>query len=184
MSEGASWGWGSPRIVGLFVAAAVMLASWVRFEQRVREPLVDIDLLRVRGVWTVNLTGFLIGFGMFGSFILIPQFVQAPPAAGYGFDADVTEAGLFMLPSAAIMLVAGPLAGSLAGRVGSKVPLLAGTACAALSFLLLSVAHSEAVADRHRRGAARARHRPLLRLDGEPDRRRGAAAPDRRGHRA
>ena len=144
VSEGPDWGWGSPRILGLFVAAGVTLALWVRFEQRVREPLVDIDLLRVRGVWTVNLTGFLIGYGMFGSFILIPQFVQAPPIAGYGFDADVTEAGLFMLPSAAVMLVAGPLAGSLAGRVGSKVPLLAGTACATLSFLLLALAHSEA----------------------------------------
>ena len=83
----------------------------------------------------------MIGFGMFGSFILIPQFVQTPEASGYGFGADVTEAGLFMLPSAAVMLVAGPLAGSLAGRVGSKVPLLLGTACAAASFLLLSIAH-------------------------------------------
>jgi MFS family permease len=94
-------------------------------------------------VWTVNLTGFLIGFGMFGSFILIPQFVQAPEAAGYGFGVGVTGAGLFLLPSAAVMLVAGPLAGALAGRVGSKVPLMIGTAAAAVSFGLLSVAHSE-----------------------------------------
>jgi MFS family permease len=104
--------------------------------------MIDIGLLRVRGVWTTNLTGLLIGFGMFGSFILIPQFVQTPSAAGYGFGVDVTGAGLFMLPSAAIMLVAGPLAGTLAGRVGSKVPLLLGTCSAAASFALLAVAHS------------------------------------------
>jgi MFS family permease len=55
---------------------------------------------------------------------------------------NVTGAGLFMLPSAAIMLVAGPLAGSLAGRVGAKVPLVIGTACATVSFALLAVAHS------------------------------------------
>ena len=116
---------------------------WVLFEQRVRQPLVDIDLLRLRGVWTTNLTGFLIGFGMFGSFILIPQFVQMPEASGYGFGVGVTGAGLFMLPSTAVMLVAGPLAGSLAGRVGSKVPLLIGTACASLSFVLLAMAHSD-----------------------------------------
>jgi EmrB/QacA subfamily drug resistance transporter len=143
VSEGNRWGWGSPEIVGLFVAAAVILALWVRLEQRQPEPLVDIRLLRERGVWTTNLTGFLIGYGMFGSFILIPQFVQTPEQAGYGFGADVTEAGLFMVPSAAMMLVAGPLAGTLAGRVGSKVPLLAGTAFAAASFGLLSVAHSQ-----------------------------------------
>jgi EmrB/QacA subfamily drug resistance transporter len=144
VSEGERWGWVSPAILGLFAAAAAALIAWVWHEQRTREPLVDIGLLRLRAVWTVNLTGFLIGLGMFGSFILIPQFVQAPETTGYGFGADVTQAGLFMMPSAAIMLVAGPLAGVLAGRVGSKVPLVAGTACTALSFTLLAVAHSEA----------------------------------------
>ena len=142
VSEGNRWGWDSPETLGLFTAAVVILAFWVRFEQRQPEPLVDIPLLRVRGVWTTNLTGFLIGFGMFGSFILIPQFVQTPVRAGFGFGADVTGAGLFMLPSAAVMLVAGPLAGALAGRVGSKVPLLMGTGFAAASFGLLSIAHS------------------------------------------
>jgi EmrB/QacA subfamily drug resistance transporter len=144
VSEGNRWGWGSPQIMGLFAVAAVLLVVWVLFEQRAHEPLVDIDLLRLRGVWTTNLTAFLIGFGMFGSFILIPQFVQTPESAGYGFGVGVTGAGLFMLPSAAVMLVAGPLAGTLGTRVGSKVPLLIGTASAAASFLFLSIAHSEA----------------------------------------
>jgi EmrB/QacA subfamily drug resistance transporter len=143
VSEGNNWGWGSPGILGLFAAAAVLLVVWVRFELRAAEPLVDIHLLRLRGVWTTNLTGFLIGFGMFGSFILIPQFVQTPEAAGYGFGVGVTGAGLFLAPSALVMLVAGPLAGMLAGRVGSKVPLLIGTASATVSFAFLALAHSE-----------------------------------------
>jgi EmrB/QacA subfamily drug resistance transporter len=141
VSEGNRWGWGSPEILGLFALAVVLLVAWVRFEMRHPEPLVDVDLLRLRGVWTTNLTGFLIGFGMFGSFILIPQFVQTPEEAGFGFGVGVTGAGLFMVPSAVVMLVAGPLAGMLAGRVGSKVPLLLGTLFAMSSFALLSVAH-------------------------------------------
>jgi EmrB/QacA subfamily drug resistance transporter len=143
LSEGGRWGWGSPEIVGLFAAAAMLLAVWVRFEQRVSEPLVDIGLLRARAVWPTNLTAFLTGFGMFGSFILIPQFVQTPESAGYGFGTDVTGAGLFMLPSTVVMLVAGPLAGGLAGRVGSKVPLVFGTAVTVVSFAFLALAHSE-----------------------------------------
>jgi EmrB/QacA subfamily drug resistance transporter len=143
VSEGNRWGWGSVPTVGLFCGAAVLLVVWVVYERRVPQPLVDIELLRLRGVWTTNLTAFLIGFGMFGSFILIPQLVQTPKSVGYGFGADVTSAGLFMLPSAAVMLVAGPLAGTLGSRLGSKLPLLIGTASAAASFLFLSVAHSE-----------------------------------------
>jgi len=144
LSEGERWGWTSPEILGLFAAAAAILALWVLFEQRVPQPLVDIGLLRSRPVWATNLTGFLIGFGMFGSFILTPQFVQTPESAGYGFGVDVTGAGLFMMPSAAIMLVAGPIAGVLAGKVGPKLPLMVGTAFAGSSFALLALFHSEA----------------------------------------
>jgi MFS family permease len=99
--------------------------------------------MRRRGVWTTNLVGLLVGFGMFGSFILIPQFVQAPANAGYGFHANVTEAGLFMLPSTFVMLVAGPLSGLLGTRFGSRIPLLLGTLTAASSFGFLALAHDE-----------------------------------------
>src|SRR5947199_164601 len=44
ISEGASWGWGSPRVVALLAATAVFAALWVRNEQRAAEPLVDIRM--------------------------------------------------------------------------------------------------------------------------------------------
>ena len=47
---------------------------------------------------TTNLTALAIGFAMFGSFVLIPQLVQTPPVAGYGFGASVTASGLFLWP--------------------------------------------------------------------------------------
>jgi EmrB/QacA subfamily drug resistance transporter len=141
ISEGPRWGWSSGLTLGLFVASAVSLVSWVRYELRVPAPLVDMRMMRRRGVWTTNVTAFLVGFGMFGSFILIPQFVQAPPGAGYGFNATVTEAGLILLPSTAVMLFAGPIAGWLGGRFGSRLPLLIGTLLAALAFALIAVAH-------------------------------------------
>jgi EmrB/QacA subfamily drug resistance transporter len=141
VSEGNSWGWGSARTLGLFVASGALLIIWVWLERRVPEPLIDIELLRLRGVWTVNLTGLLLGFGMFGSFILIPQFVQTPESTGYGFGVGVTGAGLYLLPSALIMLFAGPLAGTIGTRAGSKLPLLVGTAVSAVSFGFLAAAH-------------------------------------------
>jgi EmrB/QacA subfamily drug resistance transporter len=143
VSEGDRWGWTSAATLGLFAAALAVLVVWVVYERGRREPMVDIELLRLRGVWTTNLVAFLIGFGMFGSFILIPQFVQTPESIGYGFGVGVTGAGLFLFPSAIVMLVAGPLAGLLGTRHGSKLPLLIGMACAAVSFTFLAIEHSQ-----------------------------------------
>jgi len=98
-------------------------------------------MMQRRAVLTTNVTGLLIGFGMFGSFIIIPQLVQLPESTGFGFGASVTEAGLFLLPSTTVMLVAGPIAGVLGNRLGSKVPLIAGTLFAAISFAFLAAEH-------------------------------------------
>jgi EmrB/QacA subfamily drug resistance transporter len=143
VSEGNTWGWGDERIIALFVGAAIILAVFARYEAGQKDPLVDMDMMRERAVLTTNLTGFLIGFGMFGSFILIPQFVQMPEAAGFGFGASVTEAGIFMLPSAAVMLFAGPVAGALGSRFGSRLPLLMGATIATIAFVLLSLLHDD-----------------------------------------
>jgi EmrB/QacA subfamily drug resistance transporter len=141
ISEGPRWGWASARILALFAGAVAALVAWIRWELRVLVPLVDMRMMRRRAVWSTNLAALLVGFGMFGSFILIPQFVQAPPNAGYGFDANVTEAGLILLPSTAVMLFAGPIAGWLGGRLGSRLPLLIGTLLAAGAFSLIGIAH-------------------------------------------
>ena len=144
VSEGASWGWGDGRTLGLLGMGVLTLLVWIGWERRAPEPLVDMRMMAQRGVLTTNLTGFLVGFGMFGSFILIPRFVQVDPSiSGFGFDATVTEAGLFLLPSALVMLFAGPISGWLGTRFGSRLPLLLGTAICTVSFSFLAAAHSE-----------------------------------------
>jgi EmrB/QacA subfamily drug resistance transporter len=141
VSEGNTWGWGDARTIGLFALSVVVLLVWIRFERGVDQPLVDMEMMRQRAVLTTNLTALLVGFGMFGSFILIPKFVEIPTSAGYGFGATVTEAGLFLLPSALIMLFAGPVAGFLGTRFGSKLPLLLGTGVATFAFGYLALFH-------------------------------------------
>jgi EmrB/QacA subfamily drug resistance transporter len=143
VSQGNQWGWTSAEVLGLIGAGLLVLAAWARFETRAPEPMVDMRMMRLRGVWTTNLTSLLTGFGMFGAYLLLPQLVQMPPVAGFGFGATVTEAGLFLLPSALVMLIAGPLAGSLAARFGGRVPLLLGVVLATVSFVMLAFAHHE-----------------------------------------
>jgi MFS family permease len=127
----------------LTAAGVVLLVAWVVNENRAAEPLVDMEMMRVRGVWTVNAAAFLIGAGMYSSFILIPEFTETPRSAGYGFHASVTQAGLFLVPSTLAMLVISPLAGRMATRVGARLPLILGSIATTASFVLLAVAHSE-----------------------------------------
>src|SRR4051812_20520753 len=143
VSETSTWGWGSPKTIGLGVVGLAVLAFWVRLEARADEPLVDMKVMRIRGAWTTNVVAVLVGFGMYGSFILIPQLVEQPTSTGYGFAASVTEAGLFLLPSTIMMLLVAPLAGRIDARFGSKVALLAGAAFSAGSYALFAAAHSE-----------------------------------------
>jgi EmrB/QacA subfamily drug resistance transporter len=142
VSEGSAWGWTSGRVLGLLAAGLLLAVVWVRNESRTAEPLVDMKMMRVRGVWTVNAAAFLVGAGMYSSFILIPQFVSEPTSSGYGFGASVTQAGLFLAPSTLGMLLMGPVSGRLSERVGSRVPLMLGGAVTTLSFLVLTFAHS------------------------------------------
>ncbi|MFI5050571.1 MAG: MFS transporter [Gaiellales bacterium] len=142
VSEGPSWGWGSAATLGLFALAVVLAIAWVVVEQRMAEPLVDMTMLRLRPVWTTNLSATLIGFGMFASFVLIPQFVETPTSTSYGFGASVTEAGLFLLPATVAMLLAGPIAGKMSVTVGSRVPLALGALVSSLAWAMLAVAHS------------------------------------------
>lgn len=141
ISQASDWGWTDPRVLGLIAAALLTAAAWVRFEAGVREPLVDMAMMRVRGVWTVNAAAFLVGAGMYSSFILFPEFTETPTSAGYGFGASVTEAGFFLLPCTLLMLLVSPIAGVLAGRVGSRATLIAGSLLTAAAFGLIGVAH-------------------------------------------
>jgi EmrB/QacA subfamily drug resistance transporter len=143
VSQGHVWGWTSGRTIGLFVAAAVLLPTWVVAESRSAEPLVDMQMMRIPTVWTVNLVALLFGMGMYSMFAFLPQFLQTPQANGYGFGASVTESGLLLLPQTVASFVAGVLSGRLAHRFGSKPQLLVGATLTAIGTLGLTVAHDQ-----------------------------------------
>src|SRR5207248_8205273 len=120
----------------------VLCALWITVEARSREPLIDMAMMRIRGVWTTNLTAFLLGAGMYASFIVFPQFAQLPTSTGFGYGASVVMSGLYLLPSTLGMVVVGFSAGWIARRFGSKPAVIAGSAVTAASFGLIAVAHS------------------------------------------
>ena len=143
VSQTTTWGWGSAKTLGLLALGTAVLIGWVLAELRSSEPLVDMRMMRIRGVWTTNLVAVLVGVGMYSAFILLPQFVQAPAGTGYGFGASVLESGLFLLPSTIAMVLVGQFAGRLERWFGSKPSLLAGSALCAASFGVLLVARDQ-----------------------------------------
>jgi Na+/melibiose symporter-like transporter len=142
VSQGNEWGWTASKTVGLFVLAAVLLAVWVAVERRVASPLVDIAMMAKPAVAMTNTAGLLIGFAMYGSFLLMSDFTQTPKAIGYGFGATVLASGWMLFPSAVGSFVAAPAGAALIRRRGPRPPLVLGGAFAAVGLGLLVFAHS------------------------------------------
>ena len=143
LSEAPVWGWGSTKVIGLLVLAVVLAYSWVEVERRSATPLIDMTMMRRPAVWTNNLVALLIGVGMYAVFAFLPEFVQTPSAAGYGFGASITQSGLILLPSTVTMFVIGMAAGGLARRIGAKTVVLLGCLIGGISMAMLAFAHGQ-----------------------------------------
>ncbi len=135
------WGWGGAKTLGLFALGLSFCGLWVFVEVHSRVPLVDMKMMRIRGVWTTNLAGFLLGAGLYSSFIVFPQFAQLPKSTGFGFGASVVVSSLYLLPAAAAMGVLGTMAGRVARRYGSKTGLVVGAGVSAAGFGYAALAH-------------------------------------------
>jgi MFS family permease len=118
--EANAWGWGSARIIALFVVAVVGLVSFVALERRSHAPIVDFEFFRSRSFLGANVVAFAISFGMFAVFFFLALYMQN--ILGY----SPLETGVRFLPSTLVIMVAGPLAGRLADRVGPRTPLVVG----------------------------------------------------------
>jgi EmrB/QacA subfamily drug resistance transporter len=142
LSEAPDWGWGSGRVLGLLAAAVVLALAWVFAELRAATPLIDMTMMRRNGVWTNNLVALLIGVGMYATFAFLPEFVQTPSIAGYGFGASITLSGLMLLPSTVTMFATGMFVGRLTRRLGGKVLVIAGCLDGAVAMAILAFAHA------------------------------------------
>jgi EmrB/QacA subfamily drug resistance transporter len=141
LSTGRSWGWASVRTTGLFALAAVLFAGWIVVELRSRNPLIDMRMMRRPAVWTTNLVALLFGAAMFAVYAFVPQFLQIPEAAGFGFGASVTQAGLLMLPMLVTMAVAGSFSGRLAARFSAKAQVVSGSSTSLVAALMFAGFH-------------------------------------------
>ncbi|HEV7811855.1 MAG TPA: MFS transporter [Leifsonia sp.] len=142
LSTGGQWGWGSALVVGMFVAAALLLAGWIVVELRSRQPLVDMRMMRLPGVWAMNVAAIFVGASMFAVFSFFPRFVQIPTSTGYGLGASVSESGMLMLPMLVTMAVTGFLSGPLARVVGFRIQVIVASSIIAGSSVAIGLWHA------------------------------------------
>lgn len=143
LSEGADWGWGSARVIWLFIAAAVLFAAFGLWEGRHKAPLVDLSSLGRRPVLITNIASMFIGFALFASMIGTATYVEMPKETGYGFASSTLTAGFTMLPSGLAMLVFAPVAARLINSIGAHRTLSLGAFIVAIGWVLRIFMHAE-----------------------------------------
>ncbi|HEY4413121.1 MAG TPA: MFS transporter [Gaiellaceae bacterium] len=125
-------GWGSTTTIGLFLAAIVLLASFLMIEMRSKEPLVRLSIFKTRSLTTANLTMFFVGSGMFAMFFFITLYLQRVLLY------HPLKAGLSVLPFTAGIMVSAGLASNLAPRLGVRPVAAVGMVLTVIGMLLFA----------------------------------------------
>ncbi|MEZ5114776.1 MAG: DHA2 family efflux MFS transporter permease subunit [Candidatus Nanopelagicales bacterium] len=130
--RGNAHGWTSATVLLPMLAGGLLLAGFVAWELRAKEPMLPMGMFRSRGFAVSNVVSLLFSFGMFGSIFLLAQYLQTVQGS------SPLEAGLKTLPWTAMPLLVAPLAGPLSDRIGGRPILATGLALQAIGLGLLA----------------------------------------------
>ncbi len=130
--RGNEEGWGSGLIVGLFTAAALLLAAFIEIERRVAEPMLPLALFKRPAFTGVQLAAFGISGSMFALFLYMTLYLQN--FLGH----SPTEAGLRYLPLTVAVFLVAPIAGALLSKVHARVMLSLGLVGAGAGLMLIA----------------------------------------------
>jgi DHA2 family multidrug resistance protein len=121
LDKGQEDDWFGSRLIASSAAiSALALLGVVFWELRVSNPIVDLRLFRERNFAVSNLLIFGLGFALFGSTVLVPQFLQT--LLGY----TATESGKVLSPGGVAVMLILPITGALINRVGPKALITVG----------------------------------------------------------
>ncbi|MCH9667785.1 MAG: MFS transporter [Actinomycetia bacterium] len=147
ITQGNTWGWGSPATIASAAGGVVILLGWWFWEQRTARPLVSTRMLSQRTMLFTNLATIFVGMGLYFAFLGLTQFVQIPrdpnDPGGYGFGADVLEASVvYLLPGALAGFLIALISGRFIDRFGARPVLVVAALAGIAGFLLIAFAHS------------------------------------------
>ena len=134
VANGQREGWSSDSIVLQLTVSAVTAVGFIAWELRVRSPLLDLSIFMNPQFACVAMVGVIFGMGMFGSIYVIAVFVQTIQSY------SATRAGLLLLPSGLLMVMANPIAGRLADFIPPYRTIIVGLVIFGIGFFLMSLA--------------------------------------------
>ena len=137
--RGNDHGWTSATVLPPMVIGALLVAAFIAWEMRTRQPMLPMHLFRSRGFTLTNVASLLMFFGMFGSIFLLAQFLQVVQ------HYSPLQAGLRTLPWTAMPVFIAPVAGALSDRIGGRPLLVAGLALQAVGLGWLAAVTSPTV---------------------------------------
>jgi DHA2 family multidrug resistance protein len=125
-----SAGWHAPHILLFAAISLIALVVFLSTELTIKEPLIDLKLLKNRNFGLGNIIMIFFSLGMFGSTFLMPVYLQN--AMGY----TALQAGSVFLPVGIIQGIVAPISGRISDKLNAKLPGLTGVILMAFSFYL------------------------------------------------
>ncbi len=136
LDQSADWGFGDPRVLGLFAVSAALIVGFGLIEPRMgKDALVPMDVMRNREFSAAFFTVLMLSMVFFATVLYMPQFMEK--ILGY----SALKAGLGMLPMLGMFAVMSFIAGPLYGRVGPKLVVSTGAGLLVAGPALLSLIH-------------------------------------------
>jgi len=120
ITQANNYGWGSVETIGLFTAAGVLLAAFLGWEARAKDPLMPFSIFRLRTLVGANVAGLILGTAMFGMFLMLTLYMQQ--VLGY----SPMRTGVAYLAVAGTAIIWSAVAAQLVNRVGVKPVLVVG----------------------------------------------------------
>jgi EmrB/QacA subfamily drug resistance transporter len=133
LMRGNQIGWTSVELIASLAAGALLLAGFVAWELRAREPMLPIRFFRSRSFSAGNAAIFFTFASLFGAVFFYAQLLQF--AQGYG----PLGTGLRLLPWTATFMTVAPLAGALSDRIGERPLMVAGLSLQAAGMAWLAL---------------------------------------------
>jgi len=130
LQQSSVWGWDSPATWACLVGGLVILASFVRYELRVENPLLRLSVFKDRAFAVDNVVLFLLMIPF------VPLFFFASMYAQISLGESASETGLYLLIFFAGFAVASQRGGQLLDKVGARSAVVPGCAIAAVGFYL------------------------------------------------